>query len=226
MLLSLYRSWLTDRDEKTRLTFSGDAHTTLRALEKAIENHVSQTSALSAAEEIALINAEIRASLLKFLTDSFAKIAAETPEYELLTSIFEQSSWRSGHRAFREIWGNHTSTFAGLDETEFFLRAQPLYRPLSKHSSPWIIKRVTATEISLLLNSCPHRQPPVSQFSKPECDQLCYFYSFWIRGFLYGLKPTAYFDYQPMKQLPKHFNPDKRCQLTWSIKAIEPQLTA
>jgi hypothetical protein len=142
---------------------------------------------------------------------------AETGAKEKLNSVLEQAVWKQGRAAAEKRWhhaekqtrGNFSEDLRSLFLT---LIDSPIASNLGEDA--FLLRRGLGRELEFEFRACPHH----SRFPEviPVADELCFFHSAWIRGYVYGLNHQVQIEYLPTKSGSK-LAKTSRCSQHWKL---------
>jgi len=119
-------------------------------------------------------------------------------EKEKLNSVLEQSVWKQGRAAAEKRWHHAEKQTRGNfseDLRSLFLTLIDSPVALNLGEDAFLLRRGLIRELEFEFRACPHhsRYPEVI----PVANELCFFHSAWIRGYIYGLNHQVQIEYHP-----------------------------
>jgi hypothetical protein len=120
-------------------------------------------------------------------------------EKEKLNSVLEQSVWKQGRAAAEKRWHHAEKQTRGNfseDLRSLFLTLIDSPVALNLGEDAFLLRRGLIRELEFEFRACPHhsRYPEVI----PVANELCFFHSAWVRGYIYGLNHQVQIEYHPV----------------------------
>ena len=149
-------------------------------------------------------------------------------EKEKLNSVLEQAVWKQGRAAAEKRWHNaEKQTQRNFNEDLRSLFLTLIDSPVASNlgEDAFLLRRGLHRELEFEFRACPHhsRYPEVT----PVADELCFFHSAWIRGYIYGLNHQVQVEYVPQdlaRASEKKLTSAGRCSQIWKLpKNVSPE---
>jgi len=122
--------------------------------------------------------------------------------------VLEQASWRNGRRCSENRWeGLKSDSFNSLNSVLLAFRDSPL--GASHARNPFLVKRSTPSEISMIHLECPRKTS--REELKPVMKEACNLHNHWIRGFVYGINHSIMVE-------SKFDEASQTCEHRWDLR--------